>query len=47
MKNDNFWFCCWMVIFSILYCGAIAWPIVMIFIWEMEKKIKKLFKVKE
>lgn len=42
--KDNFWFCCWMICFAIIYCAALAWPITLIFIWEMEEKIKKLFK---
>lgn len=43
MKEDP-WFCVWAIIFTISYCSILAWPIVVIFIWEIEEKIKNLFK---
>lgn len=43
MKNESIWFCVWAIVFAILYCSALAWPIVMIFIWEIEEKVKKIF----
>lgn len=39
MKEDP-WFCVWAIIFIILYSCVLGWPIVMIFVWEMEKKIQ-------
>lgn len=44
MEHESIWFYCWMIIFIILYCGVLAWPIVLIFIWEIEEKIKNMFK---
>ena len=42
MKEDP-WFCVWAIIFIISYCSVLAWPIVIIFIWEMEEKIQNWF----
>ena len=42
--SEHAWFCIWMVAFAIIYCAALAWPIVSIFIWELEEKIVKMFK---
>lgn len=42
--SENVWFLVWMICFSIIYCAALAWPITMIIIYDIEEKIKKLFK---
>ena len=42
--SEHAWWFCWVVLFVILYAGAISWPITSVFIFDIEEKIKKLFK---
>lgn len=44
MEYEHFWWCVWVTIFAIIYCAALAWPITTIIIFDIEQKIKKMFK---